>query len=417
MNENDGAVRAATPPDDGPLVGVRVLDLTRLLPGPMCTLHLADMGADVIKVEDTGAGDYAPPAMRAMLNRNKRGIRLDLKQPASLQAFLRLVSGADVLVEGFRPGVMQRLGLGPQALLALNPRLVYCSITGYGHDGPARDAAGHDLNYCARAGVADQVGAGPDTPALSNLPLADLMGGALTGAMAVCAALFDARRSGRGRHLDVAMADAVLAHAVLPLGTLVTDGRTRPAGQDDLTGGLACYGQYATRDGRRMAVGALEAKFWQALCDAIGRPDLRARHRSADPAEEAATRAMLAEVFAARTQAEWVAALEGVDCCVSPVLRMEEAIDDPQFAARGMVVRREVLAAAGADPARHPPVQFAFPVKMTGHAFRVHRPAPWPGEHTAEVLREAGIDPTALGQAPPPSGARLLPGAITPPHA
>ncbi len=375
----------------GPLAGVRVLDLTRLLPGPMCTLHLADMGADVIKVEDPGAGDYASPAVRALINRNKRGIRLDLKTPAGVEALRHLAATADVLVEGFRPGVMARLQLGAESLLALNPRLVVCSLSGYGQTGPYRDAAGHDLNYCALAGVADQIGAADGAPALSNLPLADLMGGALTAAMTICAALFDAQRSGRGRHLDVAMADGVLAHAVVPLGTLTAHGATRRAGHDTLSGGLACYGQYRTRDGRRMAVGALEAKFWGPLCDALGHPELKACHRSGDPATEARTRAVLERVFASRSQAEWVQALAGVDCCTSPVLPLEEALDDPHFVDRGMVLRPGDAALDAVDPARRPPVQLGFPVRMSGFEFRVRRPAPRPGEHTAEVLREAGL--------------------------
>lgn len=385
----------ASEPGAGPLAGVKILDLTRLLPGPMCTLHLADMGADVIKVEDTGAGDYAAPAVRALLNRNKRGIRLDLKQPQALAAFRQLVVGADVLVEGFRPGVMARLGLGAEALLQLNPRLVYCSITGFGQTGPNRDVAGHDLNYCALAGVSDQIGTDADHPGLSNLPVADLMGGTLTAAMAILAALFDAQRSGRGRHVDVAMADAALAHAVLPLGTLTVHGHTRRAGSDSLSGGRACYGQYATSDGRRMAVGALEAKFWTALCDALGRPDLKASHRGGSPEAEARTRAEMAEVFATRTQADWVALLAGVDCCTTPVLRLEESLQDPHFLARGMVLRRgDADGAEGADDAdgaRQPPLQFAFPVKMSDFEFRVRLPAPSPGEHTDQVLREAGV--------------------------
>ena len=199
-----------------PLAGVRVLDLTRLLPGPLGTLHLADLGADVIKIEDTGAGDYASPAVRALVNRNKRAIRIDLKQPEGVATLLRLCREADVLVEGFRPGVMQRLGVGYEAVAAVNPRIVYCSISGFGQTGPLRDMPGHDLNYAALAGVADQIGNAAG-PALSNLPVADLLGGTMTAVMGILAALFDAARTGRGRHVDIAIADGVLAHAVLPL--------------------------------------------------------------------------------------------------------------------------------------------------------------------------------------------------------
>src|SRR5688572_26660905 len=248
-----------------PLAGVRVLDLTRLLPGPMGTLHLADLGADVIKIEDLGAGDYATPAVRALVNRNKRAIRIDLKQPAGAQTLLRLARDADVLIEGFRPGVMERLGVGYEAVAAVNPRIVYCSLSGFGQTGPLRDQPGHDLNYGALTGVVDQIGTA-DSPALSNLPVADLLGGTMNAVMGILAALFDAARTGRGRHVDVAIADGVLAHAVLPLAALNQHGHVPPAGQGTLTGGLACYAVYRTADGRFVAVGALERKFWDALC-------------------------------------------------------------------------------------------------------------------------------------------------------
>jgi alpha-methylacyl-CoA racemase len=282
-----------------PLAGVRVLDLTRLLPGPMGTLHLADLGADVIKIEDTGAGDYATPSVRALVNRNKRAIRIDLKQREGVAALLRLCRDADVLVEGFRPGVMQRLGVGYEAVAALNPRIVYCSISGFGQSGPLHEMPGHDLNYAALTGVADQVGNAAG-PALSNLPLADLLGGTMTAVMGILAALFDAARSGRGRHVDVAIADGVLAHAVLPLASLHQQGQVPALGQASLTGALACYGFYRTADDRRLAVGALEPKFWQALCQRLERADLAPLHRSGDAATEERLRAELAAIFAAK---------------------------------------------------------------------------------------------------------------------
>ena len=374
---------------EAPLRGVRVLDLTRLVPGPVCTQHLADLGADVIKVEDTGAGDYAPPALRALVNRNKRGLQLDLKQPEGAEALLRLARDADVLVEGFRPGAMARLGLGYDAVAAVNPRIVYCSLTGYGQDGPYRDRPGHDLNYCGHAGVADQVGVAADTLALSNLPIADLMGGALTAAMGILAALFDAARSGRGRHVDIAMADGALAHAVMPLATLATHGSTRRAGADTLTGGLACYGVYRTAEGRFLAVGALERKFWDTLCDVIDRADLKPAHRSGDAATESRVRDELAAIFRARPLAHGEERFAHADCCVSPVHTLEEALADPHFRARGMVVESE-------HPALGTITQVACPVRMSRHAFELRRAAPRPGEHTVEQLREAGCGEEAI---------------------
>lgn len=363
-----------------PLEGVRVLDLTRLLPGPVCTLHLADLGADVIKIEDTGAGDYAPPALRVLVQRNKRAIRVDLKQPEGVQVLKDLARSADVLVEGFRPGVMAKLGVGYEALQTINPKLVYCSITGFGQTGPNRDEPGHDLNYCAVSGVSDQMGYKGEL-ALSNLPIADLLGGSLTSVMGLLAALFDAQRSGQGRHVDISMTDAAFAHAVVPMVTLATQGRTRPAGADRLTGGLPCYGFYVTQDGRKLAVGALERKFWDTFCDVLERPDLKAQHHPATQAQADATRAEVAAIIAARPLVQWRELFDGAQCCVTPVLQVAEAIEDKQFVERGMVLPVD----GQADK-----VQMACPVKMTGFAFEVRRNAPAAGQDTDAVLREMG---------------------------
>ncbi|HYD62222.1 MAG TPA: CaiB/BaiF CoA-transferase family protein [Noviherbaspirillum sp.] len=372
-----------------PLKGVKVLDMTRLLPGPVCTQHLADMGADVIKIEDTGHGDYATPSVKALVNRNKRGIRIDLKQEEGVAAFLQLAKTADIIVEGFRPGVVDKLGVGYAAVSALNPRIVYCSITGYGQSGPYRDIAGHDMNYAGYAGAADQVGTGPDTLALSNLPIADLMGGSLTSVMGILAALFDAARTGRGRHVDVAIADGTLAHAVLPLARVNGEGRARPAGTDSISGGLHLYAPYRTKDGRVLAVAALEAKFWQEFCDVIGRPDLKQYDRSASLEDGQRVRAEIAQIVAAHTLAEWEEKLAGADCCVSPVLKMEETLQSAHFRARGMV--HETV-----HPTLGKLTHVAFPVKMSGFTFAVERQAPAPGEHTVEILREAGYADAAI---------------------
>jgi alpha-methylacyl-CoA racemase len=368
-----------------PLAGVRVLDLTRLLPGPMATLHLADLGADVVKVEDTGAGDYARAMGRVregmsdffrVLNRGKRAIRVDLKQPRGRDVFLKLAEGADIVVEGFRPGVMAKLGLGYETLAALNPRVVLCSITGYGQDGPYRDRAGHDINYMGYAGVGNEIGAEGGPPVVPNFQVADLLGGALVPVMGILAALLDARASGRGRAVDVAMSEAVLAHAIFPLLGVLEHGTTPGRGTTMLSGGLACYNHYRTRDGRWMAVGALERKFWETVCDILGCPELKASHVVyGEPAR--AAKEKLAAIFATRTQAEWTAVFAQADCCVSPVLAMHEALADEQARARKMVVGE-------------PPAGFALPMKLSGFEFDPGRAAPAPGEHTEEVLREAG---------------------------
>jgi len=374
-----------------PLAGLRVLDLTRLLPGPMCTLHLADMGADVVKIEDPGGGDYgralgtvkvANAGLFLAVNRNKRGLRLDLKQAAGREVFLRLARDADVVVESFRPGVVDRLGIGYAAVSALNPRVVYCAITGYGQSGPYRDRAGHDLNYCGYAGITDQTGAAGGEPVIPNFQVGDLLGGALTAAMGILAALVDARGSGEGRYVDVAMADSVLAHSAIPLAAHIARGRAAPRGEDLLSGGDACYQVYRTADGRHMAVAALERKFWDLLCDTLGRADLKPLHRAPGADGERVKRELTA-IFAAHPRAHWVERFRDGDCCVTPVLSFEEALENEQFLARGMVAK-----------CRHPAdgdiAQLALPLKFSGFEFALERPPPEPGEHSAEILADAG---------------------------
>ncbi len=375
------------PANAGPLAGVRVLDLTRLLPGPVCTLYLADLGADVIKVEDTGAGDYAralgarPGTVSAFyrsVNRNKRSLALDLKDVRGRAAFHALARDAGVIVESFRPGVVSALGVDYATVAAINPRIVYASISGYGQTGPRAQLAGHDINYLGYAGVLDQTGTRDGPPALSNLQIADLLGGAAPAAIALLAALVGAQRTGRGRYVDVAMADASLAHSIFPLHALEQSGRVPRRGEDLLTGGVPCYGIYPTQDGRWLAVGALEEKFWLALCTSLGRPDLVAGQFAAGE-DGARVRGELERVFAGAPLAAWVDRLATVDCCVTPIATLPEALADPQFAARGMVVMRP-------DGSR----EYAPPFKLSDHTFAVAREAPAHGEHSALILREAG---------------------------
>ena len=376
-----------------PLDGIRVLDLSRLLPGALCTQHLADMGADVIKIEDRGLGDYSrwiEPVMKVhsgfflTVSRNKRSLKLDLKRPEGREVFARLAREADVVFESFRPGVADRLGIGYEAVRGINPGIVYCSLSGYGQDGPYRERAGHDVNYCSYAGVTDQSGDWQGPPALLNFQIADLAGGSLSSAMGILAALVDRQRTGEGRYVDVSMTDCTLAHAVIPLARMGIEGAPRARGDDYLTGGIPSYGIYETADGRFMSLGALEPKFWDAFCAGIERPDLAGRGETWGE-EGRAIRAELAAIFKARSQAYWIDFAARVDCCLAPVLSLRESMDNAQLKARGMFVTD-----------RHPTdgdvTQFAFPIKFSDFEFSIDRPAPLHGEHTDEVLASLGYD-------------------------
>lgn len=383
------------PNSNAPLAGLRILDLTRLLPGPAATMHLADFGADVIKVEDTGEGDYLrgfPPqvangegarvnAIFEAVNRGKRSIRIDLKSAAGREVLLKLVDTADALIEGFRPGVMARLGLGWAVLHARNPKLVVCSLSGYGQNGPLAQAAGHDINYLATSGVLDQIRA-QGKPAIPNLQLGDLLGGALSALSTLLIALLGAQRTGLGRYVDVAMTDGLLAHHFFPHAELDA-GSTPVAEHSLLTGGAPCYRVYETADGGELAVGALELKFWQAFCEAIGLPELKPNHWSLGeaPGSEAAQRTAqrVAERLRSQPLAHWAAIFERVDACVAPVLKPGEALAQPQFAARKLVHKRGGVTHVGAL------------AQMTAHDFSP-RPAPAAGAQTRELLRELGFD-------------------------
>jgi alpha-methylacyl-CoA racemase len=312
-----------------PLSHVRVLDLSRLLPGQMATLHLADLGASVTRVgpisEPVEPPDDLLAVLDLMLNRDKLLIGIDLKQPAGRETFLKLVEQSDVIVEGFRPGVVDRLGIGYEAASRVNPRIVYCSISGYGQTGPNRLVAGHDINYLASAGVADQIGMSGGPPVIPNFQIADLLGGSMTAVMGILAALVDVQMHGKGRYIDVSMTDSVMAHAVLALAALTSSGHTTPRGEDLLSGGVPCYNYYRTLDGRYLAVGALEFKFWERLCDALGRPDLKSSHLTRG-AEGQRARDELQAIFATRNSHDWLEQLKNVDCCVNLVLTLEEAM-------------------------------------------------------------------------------------------
>jgi alpha-methylacyl-CoA racemase len=375
----------------GPLAGIRILDLTRLLPGPVTTLHLADLGAEVIKIEDPQVGDYArtlgtgqgeengqSSAYFRMINRNKQGFRLDLKKPEGVEVFMRLAREADVIIESFRPGVMAKLGIGYAAIAAVNPKIAYCSISGYGQDGPYKDLAGHDINYLGYAGVLDQIGSAGGNPAIPNFQIADLLGGAMTAAMGILAVVIEAQRTGQGRYIDVSMTDSVLAHTYFAMLRLNDAGQSAPRGTDLLSGGLPCYATYRCADGKHMAVGALEGKFWKTACEVLGHPDWLKRQW------DASLRGELAELFATRPRDEWASLFAAVDCCITPILSPEEALANEQILARKMVVQEDGL------------TQFAPPLKMSGFEFSIRQAAPKSGEHNAAILAAAGYSTTEI---------------------
>lgn len=365
------------------LKGVRVLDLSRLLPGPYASMLLADQGAEVIKVEDVQGGDglrtRLPPAFAAT-NRHKHSIALDLGEPNSSAICLKLAAKCDVLLESFRPGVMKSLGLGYADVAAVNPRIVYASLTGWGQTGPLRNRAGHDLNYLAVAGVLGITGT-QDAPVIPGVQMADL-GGGLLAAFGIVSALHQARTTGHGTHLDVAMYDLLLSWLTLP-GAMQTAGNPVGRGNYLLNGGVLCYNIYPTADGEWMALAALEPKFWMAFCQAVERPDLlgSAMHpaRPGTPGYE-----QMHSLFLSRNRAEWARLGSEIDCCLSPVLSMGEALRTEQAAVRGMVWPAE----------QGSPGYPAHPLRTAQPEGRGHGPGPAPalGADTLRLLQEWGIE-------------------------
>ena len=333
-----------------PLADLRVLDLSRLLPGGYCTMLLADLGADVVKVEEPGKGDYLrwmPPytatgesGMHLALNRGKRSMTLDLKSPRGRDLFVELAGLADVVVESFRPGVMDRLGVGYEALAEVNPRLVYAAISGYGATGPYVDRAGHDINYLAYAGALSFSGHAATGPWPPGLQIGDLGGGGLMALAAILVALRVRESTGRGQLCDISMTEGVLSWLSIHAGAYAASGHAPEPGREKLNGGLACYAVYRCADGGHVAVGALEPQFFAALTTALGVPELTAWHLDPDRQEE--LRERLAEVFATRTRDEWAADLAAHDACVTPVLSLADVGGDPQVRAREMVVDQQL---------------------------------------------------------------------------
>jgi crotonobetainyl-CoA:carnitine CoA-transferase CaiB-like acyl-CoA transferase len=376
------------------LSDIRVLDLSRLLPGGFCSLLLADFGAEVLKVEDTGMGDYirwsspsyegaddsAKSALFLALNRGKRSIRLDLKSDAGREVLRRLVREHDVLLESFRPGVMERLGLGYDTLRAENPRLVYCAITGYGQGGPYTERSGHDMNYLGLNGLLGLTGDADGPPVQPAGQIADLGGGALMAAFGIMAALRERERSGQGQLVDVSMFDGSLSWLALVAAKYLADGVPPGRGELELAGGLICYRPYACRDGW-VTLGALEPKFWQEWCRGVAREDL-VEKQFERPRSEA--HAEVERIFLERTRDEWQAFASEHDCCLEPVLGLDEALESELVRAREMVLKLD-QPGAGADVRL-----LGVPVKLSRTPGAPAGPGPALGEHTREVLAALG---------------------------
>ena len=375
----------------GPLTGLKLLDLSRLLPGPYCTLLLADLGMEVLKVEDPDQGDY----MRLMgpirkndgayfltLNRNKKSMTLNLKVEEGKGIFYKLIETYDIVLEGFRPGVMDRLGIGYQELKKRNPGVILCSLSGYGQDGPYRDRSGHDINYIGLGGILELTGTIETGPILPGVQIADIGGGAMMAAVAILTAIVHRQKTGEGQHLDVAMHDGVLSWLSIHAGKYLSDQQLPQRGAMHLSGRYACYQVYPTLDGRYMSLGALEPKFWKNFCEAVGRKELISK-QFIEGEERIRMIQEVRELFKTKTQKEWTEFFKEVDACCEPILTLDEVFQHPQVIHRKMVIEYE-------HPVEGKIRQVGNPIKSSLFPFENPIPSPQRGEHTIEVLKAIG---------------------------
>lgn len=376
----------------GPLASLKVLDFSTLLPGPFASLLLADMGAEVLRIESPTRMDLLrvlPPhdqgvsASHAYLNRNKRSLALDLKQPEALEVIKQLLQDYDIVLEQFRPGVMERLGLGYEALKAINPKLIYVSITGYGQTGPYKDRAGHDINYLALAGLASYTGRADSGPLPLGTQVADIAGGSLHGVIGLLAAVIARQQTGHGQHLDVSMTDCAFSlNAMAGAGYLACG--VEPGREDQALNGGSFYDYYRSRDGRWLSVGSLEPVFMKQLCTALGLEELANVGLSPQPAQQKKLRDALKIEFEKHDFAELCALFAELDACVEPVLSVGEAVRHPQLRARELVT--EVPRGDGSTQA-----QMACPLKFSDGLPQPRHVGAALGEHTDQVLGELGF--------------------------
>lgn len=362
----------------GPLVGLRVVELAGIGPGPHAAMLLADLGADVVRVERPAGGLQLAPNEHDQLLRNRRSIMLDLKDPTDREMLLALAQQADVLIEGLRPGVTERLGIGPADCRARNPRLIYARMTGWGQDGPLAGRAGHDITYIAISGVLNAIGSAEGKPVPPLNLVGDFGGGSMFLVLGVLAALWERERSGTGQVIDAAMVDGVSALAQMFWSMRACGLWTDQRGANLLDSGVPYYDTYVCSDGQYVAVGALEPQFYAALLDGLGLTDAGLPDRS-DPTGWPVLRQRFAQTFASRTRDEWMAVFEGTDACVAPVLSFAEVPAHPHIAARGTIIT------VGGVPQAAPAPRFSRTVPD------IPTPPPQPGADTAAVLADWGI--------------------------
>lgn len=371
-----------------PLQSIRVLDLSRLLPGPFCTMLLADFGAEVIKIEAPELGDYARhyepkidenSVMFHSLNRNKKSVTLDLKTDEGKDQFLQMVGKADVVVESFRPGVMKRLGLDLPVLEKINPRLIYCAISGYGQTGPYAEMPGHDINYISYAGLLELMGEKDGKPIVPAVQVADLAGGAYPAVTGILLALLEREKSGKGQFIDISMMDGVISLLQSTLPNYLMKNIPSKRGEQMLSGGLACYEVYQTKDGRWLAVGALEMKFWRIFCQKLGKPEWIPLLNEPDEVQYK-LKHDIQTVMYTKTLAEWMDIFEDAEACVSPVLNFAELVNHPQVQARKMF---EAIEQDGI-PVKH----IGIPIKLSRTPGKIRAAAPKLGEHTEYYLNQ-----------------------------